>query len=126
MSKNEFNPYKSRKQKKSQIGRGVYGRFRGSYMIPVNANTAADNSTVSTSLVTPVAAAAERAMSQMKEEKENRKPHVKLFKRIKKGKSKKRVIKKQITKRTTSRKQGKANIAIASKKKKKAETCQRK
>lgn len=63
MSKNKFNPYKNRKQKKNQTGRGMYGRFRGSYMIPVNSNTTSENSQTNTPLVTPVSAAEERTVS---------------------------------------------------------------
>lgn len=56
MSENKFNAYKYR-NKKSQKGRGMYGRYRGSYMIPVNQNTTSDSTPlVKTSLVSPVAA----------------------------------------------------------------------
>jgi len=69
MSENKFNPYKYRKTKQNQTVRGLYGRYRGSYMIPVNQNTASDSTpTANTSLVTPVAATEQRIESQMKEE----------------------------------------------------------
>jgi hypothetical protein len=84
MSENKFNPYKYRKKKLNQTGRGLYGRYRGSYMIPVNQNTASDSiPTANTSLVTPVAATEQRAESQMKEEAKLGKPRVKLIKSIK-------------------------------------------
>ena len=38
MANKKFNPYKLRKNKIRQIGRGLHGRFRGSYIIPVNPN----------------------------------------------------------------------------------------
>lgn len=39
MAKNNFNPYKYRRvNKQNLIGRGLHGRVRHSYMIPVNAN----------------------------------------------------------------------------------------
>ena len=36
MANKKFNPYKLRKNKIRQIGRGLHERFRGSYIIPVN------------------------------------------------------------------------------------------
>lgn len=105
MANNKFNPYKYRRQKKNQVGRGLHGRFRGSYMVPVNPNAMddTDSTTVNTKLVTPVAAAEQRAESELKEQKENNKPHVKILKAIKRSKSKKRVIKKKASKRSSSK-----------------------
>lgn len=96
MANNKFNPYKYRK-KQNQIGRGLDGRMRGSYIIPVNSNARdTDSSEVQTSLVTPVAAAEKRAASEHKEQQENNIPHVKIMKKsIKKRKSKKSIIKKK-------------------------------
>ena len=86
-SENKFNPYKHRKKKQSQTGRGLYGRYRGSYMIPVNQNTASESTpTDNTPLVTPVAATEERAESQMKEKAKLGKPRVKLVQNIKRQK----------------------------------------
>jgi len=66
MSNNKCNPYRYRKHRTNQTGRGLHGRFRGSYMIPVNSNTSTDDSILNTPLVTPVAASEERAESQLK------------------------------------------------------------
>lgn len=104
MSKNKFNPYKFRKKRTNQTGRGLYGRFRGSYMIPVNPNTSTDNSNANTSFATPVAASEERAESLLKEEVKQARPQVKLVKVIKRGKSKKRFIKRKSSKRKTHKK----------------------
>ena len=104
MSKNKFNPYKFRKKRTNQTERGLYGRFRGSYMIPVNPNTSTDNSNANTSFATPVAASEERAESLLKEEVKQARPHVKLVKVIKRGKSKKRFIKRKSSKRKTHKK----------------------
>ena len=83
MSENKFNPYKYRKKKLNQTGRCLYGRYRGSYMISVNQNTASDSTpTANTSLITPVAATEQRVESQMKEEVKLGKPRVKLIKSI--------------------------------------------
>ena len=84
MSENKFNPYKYRKKKLNQTGRCLYGRYRGSYMIPVNQNTASDSiPTANTSLITPVVATEQRVESQMKKEAKLGKPRVKLIKSIK-------------------------------------------
>ena len=91
MSENKFNPYKYRKKKQNQTGRCLYGRYRGSYMIPVNQSTASDSTpTANTSLITSVAATEQRAESQMKEEAKLGKPRVKLIKSIKKQKKSKK------------------------------------
>lgn len=103
MSNNKFNPYRYRKHRTNQIGRGLYGRIRGSYMIPVNSNTSTDDSISNAPLITPVAASAERAESQLKEELKKRKPHVKLLKGIKRVKTKKRIKKIKSSKRKTSK-----------------------
>ena len=56
VSENKFNAHKYRKKPKKQTGRGMYGRYRGSYMIPVNQNTTSDTTPiVKTPLVSPVA-----------------------------------------------------------------------
>ena len=85
MSEKRFNPYQFKKKKRNQTGRGMYGRYRRSYMIPVNQNTASDSTpTDHTTLVTPVAATEQRAESQMKEEAKLGKPRIKVVKSIKK------------------------------------------
>lgn len=96
MANNKFNPYKYRK-KQNQIGRGLDGRMRGSYIIPVNSNARdTDSSEVQTSLVTPVEAAEKRAASEHKEQQENNIPHVKIMKKsIKRENLKKGIIKKK-------------------------------
>ncbi|CAG2236043.1 unnamed protein product [Mytilus edulis] len=68
MSTKSFDPYKFRKQNKIQTGRGLYGRFRGSYMIPVNPNSTQTESTlIQNKLVAPVEADAEIAETELKE-----------------------------------------------------------
>lgn len=76
MVNKNFNPYKYRKQwRNNQIGRGLHGRYRGSYIIPVNSNaTEIEKDPLHTTIVSPVAAAEERALSEMKTNLE--KPHV--------------------------------------------------
>lgn len=83
MADKTFNPYKYRKQwTKNQIGRGLHGRYRGSYMIPVNLNAIEKyTDQIPTTMVSPVAAAEERALSEMKSEQE--KPHVVIRKKNK-------------------------------------------
>lgn len=107
-----LNPYRYRKQRKNnQIGRGLHGRYRGSYMIPVNSNaTDIDTNHIPTTIVSPVAAAEERAVSERKSEKE--KPHVVIRKNIKRSRkrkkqhkfSKKKIIKRKKNKRKATRK----------------------
>lgn len=82
MADKTFNPYKYRKQwTKNQIGRGLHGRYRGSYMIPVNLNAIKKyTDQIPTTMVSPVAAE-ERALSEMKSEQE--KPHVVIRKKNK-------------------------------------------
>lgn len=77
-----FNPYKLRKNKIRQIGRGLHRRFRGSYIIPVNPNAVKEEGkkTIPPVIVTPVAVAEERALSEYKEEKKNQNPLIKLQK----------------------------------------------
>lgn len=107
MADRKFSPYKYKKTKnnRKQIGRGrLHGRYRGSYLIPVNRHAVKEDDKVHTDLVTPVAAAEERALSEYKEEKEHNEPRVKLNKRIKKTKKTKNVIKKKVGKRSTSKK----------------------
>lgn len=101
MANNKFNPYKYRKQKQSQIGRDLYGRFKGSYMVTVNPNPLDSESTpIKSTLVTPVAAAEVRAVSELTEEKQNKKPHVKILKTgIKRRKSPKMYHKEKIRQR---------------------------
>ena len=72
----KFNPYKLRKNKIRQIGRGLHGQFKGSYIITVNPSVVKEEGkkTIPTTLVTPVAAAEEKALSEYKEEKKNQKP----------------------------------------------------
>ncbi|CAG2238519.1 unnamed protein product [Mytilus edulis] len=71
------------KNTKNQTGRGMYGRYRGSYMISVNQNTNSDSSpVVKTQLVSPVEATQQRAESQMKEERKLDKPRVELIKSL--------------------------------------------
>lgn len=76
MAAKKFNPYSYRRSnKQNRSGRGLHGRFRHSYMIPVNPN-AIDNTetnSVNTTMVSPVAAAEERATSEMKDIKEKKK-----------------------------------------------------
>ncbi|VDI32582.1 Hypothetical predicted protein [Mytilus galloprovincialis] len=68
MSKKSFDPYKFRKQNKIQTGLGLYERFRGSYLIPVNPNSTQTESTlIQNKQVAPVEADAERAESELKE-----------------------------------------------------------
>lgn len=67
MVQNKFNPYKYRKHRKIQKGRGgLYGRFKGSYMIPVNPNAidTEPNMTKNT-IITPVEADAKRALAEL-------------------------------------------------------------
>ena len=91
MAANKFNPYSYRRSKKqNRSGRGLHGRFRHSYMIPVNPNAIdTETNSVNTTMVSPVAAAEERATSEMKDIKEKKKPHVKVLNSIK-GKKKKK------------------------------------
>lgn len=78
MSENKFNPYKFRQHKKFQTGRGRYGRFKGSYIIPVNQNIVnTDPEKTKTTLVTPIEAAAKRDASELKYDRGENKPHVK-------------------------------------------------
>lgn len=59
-------------------------------MIPVNPNAIdTETNSVNTTMVSPVAAAEERATSEMKDIKEKKKPHVKVLNSIK-GKKKKK------------------------------------
>lgn len=104
-SENKFNPYKHRKKKQRQTRRGLHGRYRGSYMIPVNQNTASDSTPTSNiPLVTPVAATEERAESQMREETKLGKPRVKLIKNIKRQKKIKKFSMKKNGKKRASNK----------------------
>ena len=104
MSENKFNAYKYRTKTKNQTGRGMYGRYRGSYMIPVNQNTTANSTpAVKTPMVSPIAATEKRAESQMKEETKLGKPRVKLIKKsIKRKKQGKQLNKKKADKKRTS------------------------
>lgn len=106
MSKKSFDPYKLRKQNKIQTGRGLYGRFRGSYLIPVNPNSTQTESTlIQNKLVAPVEADAERAESELKENNSKKKPHVKILKSIKVKKRKNIVRKKKgVTKKSSKKK----------------------
>ncbi|CAG2236047.1 unnamed protein product [Mytilus edulis] len=73
MSKKSFDPYKFRKQNKIQTGLGLYERFRGSYLIPVNPNSTQTESTlIQNKQVAPVEADAERAESELKENNKER------------------------------------------------------
>jgi len=76
MANKKFNPYKLRKNKIRQIGRGLHRRFRGSYIIPVNPNAVKEEGrkSILTTLVTPVAAAEKRPLSQYKEEEKTKNP----------------------------------------------------
>lgn len=68
-------------------------------MIPVNFNaTDAETNLEPTTLMSPVAAAEERALSEMKTEK----PHVKVRKTIKRKKRKKKISRKKSNIRSTS------------------------
>lgn len=69
MASNKFNPYQYRRiKRKRHSGRGLHGRFRNYYMIPVNPNAVDVNKNViKSTMVSPVAAAEERAMSEMKD-----------------------------------------------------------
>ena len=103
MSRKTFNPYKFRKQKKIQTGRGLYGRYRGSYLIPVNPNAIdTDVEKTKNTVISPVEAVAERAKSELKSEKQQKKPHVKVLKAIKRRKIKNRTRKKKISNKSTS------------------------
>ena len=52
MSQESFEPYKIQKRKKVQKGRGLYRRFKASYLIPVNRNaTEADQKAIQTKQV---------------------------------------------------------------------------
>lgn len=103
MAKNKFNPYHYRRFK-NQGGRGLHNRFRHSYMIPVNPN-AIDTETnpVNTTMVSPVAAAEERATSELKNITKEKKPHVKVPNHIKKRKKKKKLKVKKSNKPSTSK-----------------------
>jgi len=81
-----FSPYKYRKKSRNtQIGRGLSNRYRGSYIILVNPNAVREEvQPVTTTLVSPVAAAQERAVSEYKDQKKDREPRVQLMKHIKK------------------------------------------
>ncbi|CAC5426260.1 unnamed protein product [Mytilus coruscus] len=107
MSKKSFDPYKLKKQNKIQTGRGLYGRFRGSYLIPVNPNSTQTESTlIQNKLVAPVEADAERAESELKENNSKKKPHVKILKSIKVEKRKNIVRKKKgVTKKSSKKKE---------------------
>lgn len=104
MAANKFNPYSYRRFKKqNRSGRGLYGRFRHSYMIPVNPNAIdTETNSVNTTMVSLVAASEERTTSEMKDVKEKKKPHVKLLNSIKSKKKKKRLKTKKVNKRSTS------------------------
>jgi len=103
MANNTFSPYKYRKKSRNtQIGRGLSNRYRGSYIIPVNPNAVREEvQPVTTTLVSPVAAAQERAVSENKDQKRDREPRVQLMKHIKKRTPKKKFIRKRSTKRNT-------------------------
>jgi hypothetical protein len=54
-----------KKSRNTQIGRGLSNRYRGSYIIPVNPNAVREEvQPITTTLVSPVAAAQERAVSE--------------------------------------------------------------
>ncbi|CAC5370199.1 unnamed protein product [Mytilus coruscus] len=103
------------KQKKIQTGRGLYGRFKGSYLIPVNPNSVeAESKSIQIKQVTPVEADANRAESELKDDNGMNKPHVKLLKRIKgrkriKGGRKKKRVNEKTSKKRTSPKSKKKN-----------------
>lgn len=104
MAKQHFNPYKYKKSRRiNQTGRGLHGRYRDSYMIPVNSNAEdiVEPNPVPMIMVPPVAAAEDRALSEMKTEKE--KPQVKVRKIIKRRKRKKKISRKKSNKRSTSK-----------------------
>lgn len=105
MAKNKFNPYQYRRFKKhNQSGRGLHGRFRHSYMIPVNPNAIdTETNSVNTTMVSPVAAAEERATSELKNVTQEKKPHVKVPNHIKKRKKKKKLKVKKSSKSSTSK-----------------------
>lgn len=100
MAKKNFNPYKYNKRKRiNQTGRGLHGRYRDSYLVPVNSNAAdIDANVIPTTIVSPVAAAEDRALSEMKADTE--KPHVKVRKDIKRRKRKKKVSREKSSKRS--------------------------
>ena len=101
MAKQHFNPYKYKQSRRTnQTGRGLHGRYRDSYMIPVKskAEDIVEPNPVPMTMVPPVAAAEDRALSEMKTEKE--KPHVKVRKIIKR---KKKISRKKSNKRSTSK-----------------------
>jgi hypothetical protein len=54
MANKKFNPYKLRKNKIRQIGRGLHGQFKGSYIITVNPSVVKEEGkkTIPTTLVT--------------------------------------------------------------------------
>lgn len=85
MASNQFNPYTYRRSKKrNQLGRELHGRFRNSYMIPVNPNAVdTDTNPVKPTVILHVAAAEERASSEMKVVREKKKPHVRVLNNIK-------------------------------------------
>ncbi|CAC5359493.1 unnamed protein product [Mytilus coruscus] len=124
MSNKTFDPYKFRKQKKIQTGRGLYGRFKGSYLIPVNPNSVeAESKSIQIKQVTPVEADANRAESELKDDNGMNKPHVKLLKRIKgrkriKGGRKKKRVNEKTSKKRTSPKSKKKITPKKSKKRK--------
>ena len=68
MASNKFNPYTYRRLKKrKRTGRGLHGRYRNSYRIPVNPNAIdVDTNSIESTMISPVAAADERANSEMK------------------------------------------------------------
>lgn len=118
MEGNKFNAYSYRRLKrKNQLGRGLHGRFRHSYMIPVNVNANdTETNSISTTMVSPVVASEDRATSEMKDVKEKKKPHVKVSSIIKRKNKKKKLKTKKERKQSTS-KTTKKRTRRASKKK---------
>lgn len=68
ISKKSVHPYKFRNTKKNnQTGRGLYRRYKGSYLIPVNSNSNnTDYKLIPTKQVSHVEADANRAKSELK------------------------------------------------------------
>ena len=86
---------KQRIRKKVQTGRGLYRRFKGSYLIPVNrkASESDEQNPIQTKQVASVEANANTAISEFKDD--TGKPHVKLLKGIKRRKRIQKVRKKK-------------------------------
>lgn len=117
MDKKSSNSNKRKLRKNIQSGGGLYRRFKGSYLIPVN-NNASDTqqNTIQTKQVSPVEADVNRAKSEF--ENDSKKPHVKLLKSIKGRKMRKLNRKKKTFKKVTSSRKTKTKKGTTKRKRK--------